>query len=214
MLAIKYIQVADLIPYARNSRTHSDELLSIIYRVLSAYTENCFCRLVGFYGQYHSLVVKHASVSKCMMVWAKRNEIFKGIRPTIFYMNNMMGMNSQVKPANSARKIIPDFCFLLPSWIYVSRNAANFPPPSFFATRHRAIYLMVFKSCGLGGKNVSANIARHLKAGITWMSSTCMCFSVIISAFVAAINPCFHKYSSARKNCFTLQAFNTYARLT
>ena len=30
MLAIKYIQVADLIPYARNSRTHSDEQIAQI----------------------------------------------------------------------------------------------------------------------------------------------------------------------------------------
>ena len=30
MLAIKYLQVADLIPYARNSRTHSDEQIAQI----------------------------------------------------------------------------------------------------------------------------------------------------------------------------------------
>ena len=137
---IEQISIQALIPYARNSRTHSDASAvepdsrpEPVGQNRRAVVEG---KLRCFFGEFFR--INKASVRHVMMVRAEGDEVGKVICPAVFFGNYMMDGGNGGEAADHAFIPVTNAGRIFPRSVHGFRYAGNCPPVGFLGAFWRA----------------------------------------------------------------------------
>jgi len=190
-MKIESIKLDKLIPYARNTRTHSPE----------SGTETHICS--EFFGDYRNAVVKRKwlcmpshflnwnqpSMRHVMMIRTKGDQILKRIASTFLARNYVMNSCHVTKPTNDAFPSIPHASGHLPrSWHVCLWSTGQSNPVTFFGALLRTkTKTFVFQHCWCDHNRLSTNTAGMLRSFVKRMIAASAFFAKKITARIGAV---------------------------
>jgi hypothetical protein len=183
---IKTAQVADLIPYARNSRTHSENSSSEInfFSLPGCQNRAIFVKrkLPGFFSQL--AFIKQSGMGHIVVIRAKGHKVGNFICAASLFRNDMMHSSDYRKPTHDAFTAIPHSGSIFTCSVHGFWNAGDSAAVRFFRARSGAKALSAAFQHGWRNKHhFSANFTRMVGAIVKRMA----CASLFAPKLITAI---------------------------